>query len=423
MGVLVAIVAISAVLVGGAIALVRRRRRGIGRLFHDQTYHHQALRALNHAAVHGADVSEVLDAITHVRAGDARGWFAAWQALGDRNRARADAARDPTSRGRALLRAHTYYLRSEFFLAPDDPARAASYDRNRDAFYAGLAALGVAHERIRVPFGEHHLNAIYYPAPAGAPPRPLILFCGGSDTTVEELYFFLAAAAQARGHAVLTFEGPGQGAVVREQGLPMTREWEHPTQAVLDAFLAAHDRPRAIAMVGLSLGGYLAARAAAFEPRVDALVCYDVFFDGREVARRLVPRAAHAARRLGLGRLVDRAAPIRARFHPASQSSLVIGRLMFGASKQALEIHDAIAAFTLEDTADRIRQHVLVLGGVDDQFVPVAQVDRLARALVGAKSVTTKVYDRASGGAEHSQLGATSLWQADLFDWLDEKLG
>jgi hypothetical protein len=42
---------------------------------------------------------------------------------------------------------------------------------------------------------------------------------------------------------------------------------------------------------------------------------------------------------------------------------------------------------------------------------------------VHTRSVTAKIYDRASGGQEHSQLGATTLWQADFFDWMGEKFG
>lgn len=42
---------------------------------------------------------------------------------------------------------------------------------------------------------------------------------------------------------------------------------------------------------------------------------------------------------------------------------------------------------------------------------------------MNAHSVTTKIYDRASGGHEHSQLGATTLWQSDFFDWMDERFG
>jgi pimeloyl-ACP methyl ester carboxylesterase len=401
----------------GALALPNVGGLGFGRLYVDQTYHHQVLRVLNHALAQGADISEVLEASRHVRAGDAQGWFTAFTALGDRNLARARASRDAQSRGQALLRAHTYYLRAEFFLPGDAPQRPASFERNRRAFYEGLDALGIVHEKLSVPFGAHRLNAVYYPPTAATPRAPLIMFCGGSDTTVEELYFFLVAAARARGYAVLTFEGPGQGAALREQKLIMTPDWEKPTAAVLDAFLAGHARPARTVLVGLSLGGYLAARAAAFEPRLDGLVAYDVFFDGREVGERTLPVAARLARRVGLGGLVNALAPLRARFDPASAWALYTGGWIFGKSR-ALDVVDALAAYRLDGVAARIRQDVLVLAGEEDQFVPVSQAEQFRRALVNARSVTVRVYDRRSGGSEHSQLGAMTLWQADLFDWI-----
>jgi hypothetical protein len=37
--------------------------------------------------------------------------------------------------------------------------------------------------------------------------------------------------------------------------------------------------------------------------------------------------------------------------------------------------------------------------------------------------VTTRIYDEASGGAEHCQLGAVTLWHQHLFDWLTAKFG
>jgi alpha-beta hydrolase superfamily lysophospholipase len=368
----------------------------------------------------GADTSEVLEATSHVESGDAQGWFSAWTALGERNLARASELRDPTSRGRALLRAHTYFLRAEFFLPADDPKRPASYARNTKAFYEGLDALGVGYEKLSVPYGEHHLNAVHYPA-LGSPQSTLIVFCGGSDTTVEELYFFLAAAARERGYPTLTFEGPGQGEVTREQGLHMTTEWEKPTTAVLDAYLASHPKPSKIVMVGLSLGGYLASRAAAFEPRIDGVVAYDVFYDGRAVAQRNVPAIAAAMRSAGLDGLVNSLARVRARFDTASGTSLIVGELMFGKG-DPVSMVDKLSAYSLADVAPRIRQDVLLFAGEDDQFIPLDQIGQFQRALVNARSVTAKTYDRASGGAEHSQLGASTLWQADLFEWLRDRI-
>lgn len=394
-------------------------RTRVGRFYDDQTYHHQALRALHHGHAQGADISEVLATIEHVRAGDADGWYAAWTALGERNLARATATLDPISRGEAQLRAHTYFLRAEFFLDPSDPRRRASFARNTAAFYAGLATLDIAHERFSVPYADrHHLNAIYYPpAPHTPARRTTLVFCGGFDSTMEELYFFLVAAARRRGFPVLVFEGPGQGSVLRDQGLTFTPAWERPTTAVLDAFLATHARPDHLVNIGLSMGGYLAPRAAAFDDRFAGVVSYDVMFDAGAVTRTNVPRLAFALRRWGLEWIVELAARIRTRFDPGRRWMLANGRWTFG-KQRLLDVADTSAEYTLEPIAANIRQHVLVLAGEDDQFVPVEQLARYERALVNARSVTSRRYDRASGGSEHSQLGAATLWQADLFDWL-----
>ena len=51
------------------------------------------------------------------------------------------------------------------------------------------------------------------------------------------------------------------------------------------------------------------------------------------------------------------------------------------------------------------------------------QVAQFEKALTTARSVTTRIYDRASGGAEHCQFGAQALWHADFFDWMSAKFG
>jgi alpha-beta hydrolase superfamily lysophospholipase len=403
------------------VRALHRKDVGTGRFFKDQTYHHAVLRALNQVAAHGADISEVLQATTRMCAGDEQNWHAEWTALAERNMARARSVRNPRSRGEALLRAHTYYARAQFYLPPEDPKRPATYHLCRDAFYDGLDTLGVAYEKIDVPYGAHRLNAVYYPAPEPAD-GPLIVFCGGYDTIAEELYFFLAASACSRGYSVLTFDGPGQGAPLREQGLHFTHEWEKPTTAVLDAFLAGHPKPGSIVLIGMSMGGYLAPRAAAFEPRIDGVVSYDVCFDVRAAFARPVPAIAGPLQRAGLGALVDRLARFKARSSPNMRWGLQMAQWTFG-TPGVTEMLDHLVPYTLAGVAQNISQDVLILVGADDQFVPADQAPKYQDALVNARSITTKAYDRGSGGQEHSQLGAPTLWQADFFDWIEEKFG
>ena len=71
--------------------------------------------------------------------------------------------------------------------------------------------------------------------------------------------------------------------------------------------------------------------------------------------------------------------------------------------------------------AQRIKGDVLILAGEDDHFVPVEQVNKFKGSLSRARSVTTVIYDRESGGSEHCQLGAVTLWHSTFFDWLLQK--
>jgi pimeloyl-ACP methyl ester carboxylesterase len=374
---------------------------GNRRLFADPGYHFQALRVLNEVANGGADVTECLETIGVIHGGDASGWYDAWAATAKRNVARAEGVRDQVSKGLAYLRAHNYWRTAEFLLKPDDVRRPSAWTSQVDAFDRGLQALGIAHERTSVPYEKGALRAIFYPGPAGWETKPLIVFVGGQDSTLEELYFEMVPAANRRGYAVLAYEGPGQGAALREHGLFFTPEWEKPNAAVFDAYLSTHAKPPSIVLVGMSMGGYFAPRAAAFEPRIDGVVSFDVCYDFSEVLQHGVTLARDPA---------------------TSGNSLVTGIMTNSKWTYGVQTLDEViecsAAYRLVDVAGRITCDVLVLAGTEDEGIPLAQVAAYVAALTGARSVEKAIYDRASGGAEHCQEGASTLWHETFFDWL-----
>ncbi|MEV4236907.1 MULTISPECIES: alpha/beta fold hydrolase [unclassified Nocardia] len=98
----------------------------------------------------------------------------------------------------------------------------------------------------------------------------------GFDGTVEEMHFFGAVAAVERGYHVLSFDGPGQPGTRHHQGLAFRPDWENVVGPVLD-YVAARPEVDAdrIALFGVSMGGVLAPRAAAFDQRVAALIAVD----------------------------------------------------------------------------------------------------------------------------------------------------
>ena len=168
------------------------------------------------------------------------------------------------------------------------------------------------------------------------------------------------------------------------------------------------------------MGGYLAPRAAAFDDRIDGVVAFDVFFDFGAISSRSVPPIAFWLGAHGLGFLLNAIVRIKAALSPGLKWALQNSMWVMG-TRGLLETAQTLRAYTLQDVAQRIKGDVLILAGEDDHFVPVEQVKQFENGLTQARSVTSVIYDRGSGGAEHCQLGAVTLWHAVFFDWLAEK--
>jgi dienelactone hydrolase len=187
---------------------------------------------------------------------------------------------------------------------------------------------------------------------------------------------------------------------------------------VFDTFLANHPTPKKIILIGESMGGYLAPRAAAFDDRIDGVVAYDVFFDGGEIAESKVPTFVLWLRANGYTGILSLLSGLKK--DPGAKWAQENGMWGFGVA-DPFAVLDAFKAYTLAPVADRIRADVLALAGSEDHFVPAGQLERFKKSLTNARSVTTVTYDRDSGGHEHCQLGAQSLWQATVFDWIAAK--
>jgi pimeloyl-ACP methyl ester carboxylesterase len=372
-----------------------------GRFFANQTFHFETLRNAGYIVATCADLGEILETVKVIPEGDAQSWYTAWEATANRVLALAERTQDTLSKGGAYMRASTYQRMAEFLLPPHDPKRPASFERTGSYFIKGLNTLGVRYERLTVPYDGGNLRALYFPGARGAQTKPLLMFGGGFDSTLEEYYPNFAEGALKRGYSVLTYEGPGQGEALRKYGLNYTAEWEKPVKSVLDEFLRTHAEPSKIVLIGMSMGGYFAPRAAAFEDRIDGVVAYDTCYDFGEVANRIIAAAKNpeALKKIGV-------------WWAYSNALWTMG------TKDADETLKACAAYTLAPVADRIRQDVLILAGTEDHFIPFHQTADFEKALVNARSVTTRIFDRQSGGSGHCQGGALTLYHSAVFDWL-----
>jgi pimeloyl-ACP methyl ester carboxylesterase len=314
------------------------------------------------------------------------------------------------ARGADRELAAAYYDRAaEFFMSATDPRRPAT----RARFLTALrAAYGVTPELIA--FGSGFLPA--YDLRPERQIGPTIVMFGGFDSYVEEFLPMIAGMVDA-GRRVVVFEGPGQGSALEDHGLTMIPEWEQPVAAVLD-----HYRLDDVAAVGISLGGGLVIRAAAFEPRISHVVAFDVLDDEFEVIAGQIGRGVRIPLRALLNaratRMVNGIAGRAAARKPVSQWGLQQGMHVTGTATP----YDFLRATTAMNTrkiSHLVRGDVLLLAGADDHYVPLRQLRRQADTLVNARSVTTRIFTAAEQASNHCQLGNIGAVSRLIESWLD----
>jgi len=264
------------------------------------------------------------------------------------------------------------------FVFVDDPVQQrAAHERSIACFFRAAPALTPPAELVRIPYGGTSLAAyLRVPAAAGLGDLPVVIMAPGLDSTKEELQataeYFLA-----RGLATLAIDGPGQGE--SEYELPIEPAYEKVATAAVEYLQdrSGLDQER-IGLFGVSLGGYYAARAAAYEKRLRAVVAlagpYRLDLDWDELPEQT-----------------------RATFHARS-----------GAKSEA-EARARAAELTLESAAAHIDTPLLVVGGGRDAIIPAYHQERLAKEVKtaelalypdGTHGVTNRAYESRSRMAD-----------------------
>ncbi|MFC4907965.1 alpha/beta hydrolase [Actinomadura gamaensis] len=385
-------------------------------------FHFEALRAVWTAAAGGGDFGEVAAVLERVRPNDFESWYRRWSEMAERVVDGARATGEPVSRGRALLRASNYVREAEFFLRPDDPRRVTAAQAQRRFFDAGTAYLGVPITRERVPYGDAHLETLLLtppaspaqPAPRG--PRTLLVVQGGFDSTLEELYFMIGAGAAERGHDVLMFTGPGQGTTLREDGVPFTPEWERPTRAVLDWVDGRVEADRTVG-VGISFGGHLLARAAAFEERYDGIVLFDYFPGMLDAFVHSVPAPLRGAF-TRMPAWLRASIPVYARFDAQARWAIRNALWTFGVGTLP-DLVETLRAYDDHDWAGRITADALVMAGEGEHFYDPELARDFTGRLTGARSTRLRLFPAEGGGHLHCQAGALEQAHEVIFEWLE----
>ncbi len=174
-----------------------------------------------------------------------------------------------------------------------------------------------------------------------------------------------------------------------------------------------------IVLFGYSLGGYLVARAAAFEHRVAALILDDGIHDFHAAFAGNLPPFIGSWIEQGRD---DVAVPVLTMLTTVSTQlrwGLRNGRWVFGASSFADLIRKA-RDYTLDGVAHQITAPTLIMDPENDRFLK-GQPQLVHKALASADA-TLVTLTGADGAGEHTHAGALGQAHPVMFDWLDTTL-
>ncbi|KAK3296591.1 Alpha/Beta hydrolase protein [Chaetomium fimeti] len=422
------------------------------RLFKSNFYNFEATRILSSTSAEGCEIAEFLEAMGKVGQHDPETWYTAWHEQSQRAETIAreavysgyvDAARG------AFLRASNYARASSYMFpwsGPDERFLRTA-ERSITLFREAIPYMDSRVMVLEIPYQDDVTMPAYLYLPAasrrmrgnGLKRTPIIVSCGGADSTQEELYFVTASAGVSLGYAVLTFEGPGQGLMLKKGKTAMRPDFEAVSSRVLDYLqhlIAGNpelglDAGR-IAVVGVSLGGYFALRSS-IDARIKACVAVDPFYGLWRLALKRMP--AWLATMWTSGWLPDQAFNaliyLQAVAHFPTQWEMGMSMAIMGASTPG-DMLRRCQSFDLDvapdgqgKITDRIRCPVLLTGASSSVY---ASPDESTVVIYNALSQVPEerkemwIPKEVGQGGLTAKVGAWKLLAQKSFQFLDKHL-
>jgi len=310
-----------------------------------------------------------------------------------------------------LINAAFYYRSAEFFTMPEDPDREILYDKFSTLFYKAFEKDKI--KRFAIPYEGGSLPAIKVSPPKES--KGTIVLHGGMDSFLEEWYLMMKYLAM-KGFEVIGFEGPGQGGALIKSGLALDIMWEKPVSAVLDYFNLDD-----ITLIGLSVGGWLCLRAAAFENRIKRVIASGHTIHYMEIAP--APFAWMMKFLLKFENFFNKSTYRKMKNNPRMKWEISQIMHITKSELPSQAFAKMSLALSREDMhAENINQDVLFFSGKEDHFIPIRLHNRQVAALANAKSVTDRIFTREEHAQNHCQIGNIGLALDVMVNWIDEKL-
>lgn len=211
------------------------------------------------------------------------------------------------------------------------------------------------------------------------------------------------------------------GQTIRIQGLPFRHDWEAVLTPVLDYVIQLDEvDPDRMALISVSLGGFLGPRAAIFDHRLKALVANSGVLNWYKIYEDFLGNVDP--------NLLDLLETDPEAFDDAMDQYMTVSETLrwglvdsmwhHGVSKPS-ELMFEVQRYNIEGMVQNITSATLVIDGEDEER---GQAWEFYLALTGAETKEYILFTREEAAQFHVQPGATAILSMRTFNWLDEVL-
>jgi dienelactone hydrolase len=328
-------------------------------------------------------------------------WLRSWRRMAERLARLAsddESAGHQISAARKWQRAATYYLVAERHVDHRSARKLDTYHRALEAFERYAARSDVPIEFVDVPCQDTALPALFVPAVGEDPQPPCMIHFDGLDVTKEIIYLLHGYDLRRRGISLLVVDQPGVGGALRLRDLHTRPDTEVPAGACIDYLERRGDvDPRRIGLMALSMGGYYAPRAAAFEKRLACCVAWGAIWDLEACLVNCILEATESVS-------FD------------AHLSWVFGI----EDREAL--WDEIRKFTLDGIIDQIECPLLIVHGENDRQAPLWTAYKTHEAAINSSQCDLRIFTLDEGGAEHCHCDNVTMGVDYIHDWIADIL-
>lgn len=329
--------------------------------------------------------------------------YAAWVAVADRLIASAE---DDEQRGRIIgagdkyYRSSLYVSQSERLQSPTWDGRKAAYQKSMDLLQKHVDLSGAPMTRVEIPYEGSHMPGYFYKAESlDGKPTPVVIQWNGFDSTKEMMYYsgFPQMLAR-RGISTLMVDTPGSGEALRLRGLTARHDTEAWASAIID-FAEGLDGIDAdkVGLVGWSLGGYYAPRAAAFEKRVKLAVAWGANHNWAEVQEGRRNREGEN--------------PVPHYWEHAFWVWNV---------DNINDFMEATKGMHLNGVAEKITCPLLITHGANDRQINVKYAHQTYDQAINSSKRELRIFDEPEGGTEHISIDNMPYVAGYIADWVAE---